>query len=223
MISLTEPITISDFYFLDFNNAKRLNKYIGYHDKDNAYYLFLFVRNNYPFLPSICFDDDFQLWAKLDAFFKLDIQSIERQFSSLNPDEIYFRANDLIRKANDLLDDFSTILFTSIGQYNPRLYELMFAAVNDFRNLKDWHFTVQQLMIPFVGMGYYIYLHWEAYTNEILRYINLSVRLKRSTIELENLARSTDIVTFKSYHEYTQTIQSLSQKRNKVRLFLSKV
>jgi len=212
MISLTEPVNLSDYFFDD----EHIRSFADFEKNflfDSAEHMFLPVRKNFPYLPSHYSDDAAILWNKLDEFFALDIRNIEKDCClSLNHELMYYHACSHLNKGLNLLNEFGESLVNAIQTHNPKMLELsLFLAIN-IKQIHSCHNSVKQVIVPLLVFLYYIYERWDTYSKECLKYINYAVYLKRCSLELDYLALS-DANRFDNYFDYQKVRDSFSEAK----------
>lgn len=226
MTSLTEPVQLSEYLFVDeqtflsvLNFDNNTVDFTSVDEKIEESYLAF--RKNFPYLPSHITSESSPLWKKLDEFLALNPAELWSNNFSLDYELMYYRSSQEINKPVDLLMDFLNTLLNELRTHNPKFVEVILFLTQHASHIHNAHSSVQTLTMPLFIMIYYVYHHWEKYMSKCLFCINYTILRKRSSLELDHIARSPDGQLFSSYADFKTIIDSYAETRKQVPLLTS--
>ena len=221
MISLTEPVQLSEYFFVD----EQIILSILESDKevfgDNLEKKYKEFRSNFPYLPPHLAHESSPLWKKFDEFLALKPSEVWSINFSTDYELTYYRSQQELDNAIQLVSDFTDSLFEELKTHNPKFVEHFLILAQNIPSLKNAHESVLVLFMPFFTIGYHAYLHWEEYSKNCLYCINYAINRKRHSLELQYIVTSTDTRFFRSYDDFKKVVDSYDETKKQIPILTS--
>jgi len=218
------PIDFQSLFFISEEDFVRLESDFSFSDDDNGFSSYLFTR-------SVIFRCAFtniphehveRFWKSFDDVFLKDSAFFDSVISKGSPDTLYVQSKNELHQLNSLLSEFFDSAFSLLDDHHQLFRSFLGNVI--FYNHSDmgWNSTFQRVASHIHKAFMLFNQHYEQQSAYLLSCIKQSVLWKRELLELEVLAKRSDVLSvFEDYYSFQREISSIHESSVDITVFSS--